>query len=496
MNTNNKNHKAMKKLISSVFVAALGGVFALSANYYLNNSNLKAEAPSQVNYSPYHEAPVTLTTYAGTPAAPNTDFTFAAEKSLNAVVHIKTTIEQSNNITSPFEWYFGNGRHQPYVQEGIGSGVIISNDGYIVTNNHVVNGAQKIEVMLNDKRDYTAEVIGADPSTDIALIRIKEKDLPFIAYGNSDNVKVGEWVLAAGNPFNLNSTVTAGIISAKGRNINILESNRSPIESFIQTDAAINPGNSGGALVNTSGELIGINTAIASNNGAYQGYAFAVPVNIVKKIVADLAEFGYVQRAYVGVSIRDIDSKFAEQKNIKQLRGAYVNGLTSGGAAEESGIKIGDVLTSVESNKVTSVSEFQEQISKYRPSDKVNITLIRNEKEVIVPITLKNIDNTTGIIKKPVTEKVELVSLGTTFEAVDQEMLSKYKAENGVRVAKLNGGKLAGVGIKEGFIITTINKKKMSTIKDVQNSLEGKSGSILIEGFYPNGIWASYGFGL
>ncbi len=487
----------MKKLISSVFVAALGGVFALSANYFIQAKDLNSEDSSQIHYSPY-QAPVTLTTYAGTEAAPNTDFTFAAEKSLNAVVHIKTTIEQSNNINSPLDWYFGNNHRQPYMQEGIGSGVIISNDGYIVTNNHVINGAQKIEVMLNDKRNYVAEVIGADPSTDIALIRIKEKDLPFLAYGNSDHVKVGEWVLAAGNPFNLNSTVTAGIISAKGRNINILEQgqNRQPIESFIQTDAAINPGNSGGALVNTGGELIGINTAIASNNGSYQGYAFAVPVNIVKKIVADLAEFGYVQRAYVGVSIRDIDSKFAEQKNLKQLKGAYVNGLTTGGAAEDAGIKIGDIVTSVENNRVTSVSEFQEQISKYRPSDKVNITMIRNEKEVIIPVTLKNIDNTTAIIKKPVTERMEINSLGTVFEEVDAAYLAKFKSENGVKVAKLSNGKLASVGIKEGFIITTINKKKMSTVKDVQAVLENKSGSVLIEGFYPNGIWASYGFGL
>jgi len=491
----------MKKLISGVFVASLGGMIALTANHFIVEEIHNEKMVSQIHYSP-KQTPTTLATYNGLPATPAADFTFAAEKSLNAVVHIKTTVEQANNLNySPFEqWFYGNRNAQPYVQEGIGSGVIISDDGYIVTNNHVVNGASKIEVMLNDKRDYSAEVIGADPTTDIALIKIHEKSLPFIAYGNSDVVKVGEWALAVGNPFNLNSTVTAGIISAKGRNINILEGNRKggmfPIESFIQTDAAVNPGNSGGALVNTNGELIGINTAIASNNGSYQGYSFAVPVNIVKKVVSDLAEFGTVQRAYIGVSINDIDSKFAEMKNIRQLNGAYINGLTSGGSAEAAGIKVGDVITSVESNKVNSVSELQEQISKYRPSDKVNITLIRNEKEMVLPVILKNIDNTTTIIKKPVIEKVAINSLGAEFEEVDALYLSKLKTENGVKVARLHNGKLAGIGMKEGFVITSINKKKITSVKDLQSTLEGKTGGVLIEGVYPGGIWASYGFGM
>ncbi|HRD38625.1 MAG TPA: PDZ domain-containing protein, partial [Bacteroidia bacterium] len=269
-----------------------------------------------------------------------------------------------------------------------------------------------------------------------------------------------------------------------------------PIESFIQTDAAINPGNSGGALVNTDGELVGINTAIMSSNGAYQGYAFAIPVNIVKKVVSDLIEYGAVQRAYIGVSINDIDSKFAEQKNIKQLKGAYINGLTSNGAAENAGIKIGDVITSVENNKVNSVSELQEQISKYRPGNKVNVTVMRENKEISIPVTLTNIKNSTEVIKKAEPVLTSVNSLGATFEEVDKEYLAKFRLENGVKIAKLTGGKLAGVGMKEGFIITSINKKKVYTTADIQKMLEGKSGSVLVEGIYPNGMIASYGFGL
>lgn len=487
----------MKKVISSVLLASIGGVIALTANRFLP---AETNSVSQIKYSP-NQTPVTLTNYSGSSGVNAIDFTMAAEKSLNSVVHIKTIQEVNNVAYNPFEqWFYGQQAHrQPQVQAS-GSGVIISEDGYIVTNNHVVHGADKIEVVLNDKRTYNGEVIGTDPTTDIALIRIKEKDLPFIAYGNSDAVKVGEWALAVGNPFNLNSTVTAGIISAKGRNINILEGNRQsgqfPIESFIQTDAAVNPGNSGGALVNTTGELIGINTAIASNNGAYQGYAFAVPVNIVKKVVADLAEFGSVQRAYIGVSISDIDSKFAKEKNIKQLKGAYINGLTQGGAAEEAGVKLGDIILQVENNKVNSVAELQEQVSKYRPGDKVAVTVLREEKEVVLPVLLKNIENGTGIVKKEEPQKATLTGLGATFEEINADNLAKLRITNGVKIAKLNNGKLAGAGIKEGFIITSIDKKKVSTPKDVQSILENKSGGVLIEGIYPGGMRAYYGFGL
>lgn len=488
----------MKKSLSSLAFGILGGALVLTANYYFFSPNQH----QALNYNPY-SPPVQLTNFSGMEAgAP--DFVASAEKSVNSVVHIKTIVENKNNLAyDPFqEWLFGGKQRQPNMMQGSGSGVIISEDGYIVTNNHVVNDATKIEIVLNDKRSYTADVIGTDPNTDLALLKVKEKGLPYISYGNSDNVKIGEWVLAVGNPFNLNSTVTAGIISAKGRNINILEHNANggslaPIESFIQTDAAVNPGNSGGALVSTTGELVGINTAIASNNGTYQGYAFAIPVNIVKKVVADLIEFGTVQRAFIGLSIQDIDAKFAEEKRIKQLKGVYINGLTENGAGEEAGIKIGDVVTKIENVAVKSTSELLEQIGKFRPSDKINVTVVRDEKEIIIPVTLKNKENSLGVIKKPEVFRTSVNSLGAVFEELSPEDVAKYKIQGGgVKIAKLEQGKLAGAGIKEGFIITSVDKKKVNTIKDIQTLLENKTGGVLIEGIYPNGMRAYYGFGL
>lgn len=489
----------MKRIISSVFVGLLGGAFALVGNYYISEHQDTNQA---LKYNPYQTTPSQLTSYSGLVAnAP--DFVASAENSVNSVVHIKTIVENRNNLSyDPFQdWFFGGKQRQPNMMQGSGSGVIISQDGYIVTNNHVVADASKIEVVLNDKRTYNAEVIGTDPNTDLALLKVKEKDLPFIAYGNSDNVKVGEWVLAVGNPFNLNSTVTAGIISAKGRNINILEHNANggslaPIESFIQTDAAVNPGNSGGALVSTTGELVGINTAIASNNGSYQGYSFAIPVNIVKKVVADLIEFGTVQRAFIGLSIQDIDSRFAEEKRIKQLKGVYINGLTENGAGEEAGIKIGDVVTKIENVSVKSTSELLEQIGKYRPSDKINVTVMRDDKELVLPVVLKNKENSLGIIKKPEVYRTSVNSLGAVFEEITADEAAKFKIPGGVRIAKLEQGKLAGASIKEGFIITSVDKKKVTSIKDIQTLLENKTGGVLIEGIYPNGMRAYYGFGL
>lgn len=486
----------MKKIISTAFIGAIGGAFALIANYYF----LPQPTSNQISYNPY-STPTQLASYNSFPNSNGADFVLAAEKSINSVVHIKTIVENNNNLSyDPFQdWFFGGRQRQPNQMQGSGSGVVISQDGYIVTNNHVVKGASKIEIVLNDKRSYVAEVIGTDPTTDLALLKVKETNLPFANYGNSDVVKIGEWVLAVGNPFNLNSTVTAGIISAKGRNINILENNQgglAPIESFLQTDAAVNPGNSGGALVNTNGELVGINTAIASNNGSYQGYSFAIPVNIVKKVVSDLIEFGAVQRAYIGLSIQDIDAKFAEEKQIKQLKGVYVNGLTENGAGELAGIKIGDIVTKVENVAVKGTSELLEQIGKFRPSDKINLTIIRNEKEIILPIVLKNKENSLGIIKKPEVFRTSINSLGAEFEELSAEDLIKYKLQFGVKIHKLDAGKLANAGIKEGFVITSIDKKKITTIKEVQVMLENKTGGVLIEGVYPNGMRAYYGFGM
>jgi serine protease Do len=481
----------MKKIISTFAIAGIGGLTALGVSHYAE----KDYQPSQVTHP---DMTYSLTNYNAAGSAGFADFTMAAEKSVNAVVHINTVSQQVNNLAyDPFaELFFGpQKRQQIFEQRGSGSGVIISDDGYIVTNNHVVNGAEKIEVILNDKRTFVAELIGSDASTDVALLKIKEKGLPFLAYGNSDAVRVGEWALAIGNPFNLNSTVTAGIISAKGRN-NILNGNQRPIESFIQTDAAVNPGNSGGALVNTNGELIGINTAIASNNGAFQGYSFAVPVNIVKKIISDLVEFGTVQRAYIGVSIQDIDSKLAEAKGLKQMKGIYVNGISAGGSAQDAGIEEGDVITRVHDIAIASVSELQEQVSRYRPGDKINVTILRNNKEMNLPVTLKTFDNTTKLVKKNDLVKKSLQVLGADFINLDFNELSALHSENGVRIEKIGNGKLAQVGIQQGFVVTSIDRKKVSTVDDVQKLLGNKSGTVIIEGFYPNGMRASYSFGI
>lgn len=483
----------MKKVVSTVFVACLGGFIALTASHFLYEDSNKSI--SQVK-NPNEKGNYSLVNYSSNGSGTTNDFTLAAEKSVHAVVHIRTTSEQINNLAyDPFaDWFFGQQkRQQSFIQQGSGSGVIISEDGYIVTNNHVVAGADKIEVTLNDKRSFIAKVIGADASTDVALIKIDEKDLPFLYYGNSDAVKVGEWALAVGNPFNLNSTVTAGIISAKGRN-NIIDNNKRPIESFIQTDAAVNPGNSGGALVNTQGELIGINTAIASNNGAYQGYSFAVPVNIVKKIVSDMVEFGTVQRAYIGVSIQDIDSKFAADKNIKQLKGIYVNGINEGGSAQDAGIEEGDVITKIQEINVSSVSELQEQISRYRPGDRVEVSIVRNDREINLPVVLKTLDNTTKLVKKTELVTKSINALGAEFQEMENMELAKYRAENGVKISKVTAGRLSLVGIREGFIITSIDRQKMLSVDDVKKSLENRKGNVLIEGFYANGVRASYSF--
>jgi serine protease Do len=483
----------MKKLLSTLLVAAIGGTSAI----YVQQKFFKEEsfASHTINNTPVRF------TSAGSMPMNTADFTTAAEASVNSVVHITTKVEEKYDQLNydPFHQYF-YGQPQQRIQQGSGSGVIIDKNGFIVTNNHVISGASEIRVILNDKRTYDAELVGADPQTDLALLKIKEKDLPFMPYGNSDHVKVGEWCLAVGNPFNLNSTVTAGIISAKGRNINILENDPAhgmfPIESFIQTDAAVNPGNSGGALVSTTGELIGINSAIASQNGAYIGYSFAIPVNIVKKVVADLAELGVVQRAFIGVSIRDIDSKFAEDKGLKNLNGIYVSGLSENGSAEQAGIELGDVITKIEEIEVNNVSELQEQVSKYRPGDKIKVSLVRSGKEMILPVILKNKEGNIGVVKKEKPAEKPVFTLGAAFEEVTKEEMARLKINNGVRISKLQNGKLAAAGIREGLIVTTIDKKKINTIDDIENALKNKQGGVLIEGIYPNGMRAYYGFGI
>jgi serine protease Do len=474
-----------RKVISVFLLASLGGV----AGSFLYSSFAPHESISSKNASV--QQPVQFVGM-NSQGAPGPDFTTAADLSVHAVVHVKTF--SNRQVYNPFD-PFGLGQPQQRsnepMQEGSGSGVIITDDGYIVTNNHVVEDADKVEVTLNDNRSFTAKVVGTDPSTDLALLKIDEKALPFIVYGNSDDLKVGEWVLAVGNPFNLTSTVTAGIVSAKARNIGILP-DQFKIESFIQTDAAVNPGNSGGALVNTRGELVGINAAIASSTGSYTGYSFAIPVNIVKKVMDDLLEYGTVQRGFIGVSIRDIDSKLAEEKGMHNLKGVYVAGLSAEGAASNAGIREGDVITKVGDIEVNSTPQLQEQVGRYRPGDKVAITYLRDSKVYIADVVLKNKEGNTEIVKSA--PAVNL--LGADFENVSKEELGKLSIDGGVKVSMLNNGKLRSAGIREGFIITGVDKKPINNTGELESVLRNKHGGVLIEGIYPNGMKAYYAFGI
>ena len=420
------------------------------------------------------------------------DLTFAAENSVHAVVHIATQSVRGGGWSSGnpfFDEFFGLNPQQPQISKGYGSGVILSEDGYIVTNNHVIERAQNIKVILNNKQEYDARLIGADPSTDLALVKVEAINLPYLTYGNSDELKLGEWVLAVGNPFNLTSTVTAGIVSARARNLGI-NSDQYSIESFIQTDAAVNPGNSGGALVNQQGNLVGINTAIASRTGSYAGYSFAVPVTIVKKVVADLMEFGEVQRALIGININNIDAKFADENNLSIIEGVYVSGVVENGAAKEAGIKAGDVILKINGQPVNSSAELQERVSLYRPGDDINVEVKRNGDRKQFSVTLRNKHGDTQVVLD------RAVVLGATFESLNNNEKQKLNIDFGIQVTKLNKGKLKDAGISEGFIITHVNKKPMYELNDFKREIGNGKGGILVEGVYPNGEVAYFVFGV
>ncbi len=477
-----------KQFLFTVLIAA----FVSAASIFIY-SELQ---PNQASNAQLPPALQTKTQLAGMPAfssAGYVDFVDAATRSVQGVVHVYTKSMEEQAYFNPLHnFFFGEGlQYQQRPVFASGSGVIISNDGYIVTNNHVISGASEVSITLDNKQNYTAKVIGSDPTTDIALLKVDAKELPFLTYGNSDDIQVGEWVLAVGNPFNLNSTVTAGIVSAKARNINILSQQYS-IESFIQTDAAVNPGNSGGALVNTKGELIGINTAIASQTGSYVGYSFAVPVNIVKKIVADIIEFGEVQRAYIGVNIQDIDAQKAKELGMNEIKGVYVAGVNEKGAAEEAGIKEGDIILYVEQNEVNSSAELQEQISKYRPGDKINVTIDHKNSIKNYTITLKNKNGSTGVVNS-----TEGELLGAKLEKINDAETKRLRLRyGGVKLTKVEDGKFKEAGIKEGFVITSINRQRISGVDEVIDLLNKSEGGVLIEGIYPNGRVAYYAIGL
>jgi len=487
----------VKKIASSLAIAFAGAIVAIFLYSKFNN---QADEVSGNGTSPMQ-----LTNYvaSASPQAQLPDLTQAAEKSVHAVVHITTKVKAQSfgGSDNPlYDFFFGPRGNSPqprgYNQEpeynmGAGSGVIISSEGYIVTNNHVIEDADNIEVVLNDSRKFTAKVIGRDPNTDIALVKIDAKELPYLTWGNSESLKLGEWVLAVGNPFNLTSTVTAGIVSAKSRSIGIM-SGQMPLESFIQTDAAVNPGNSGGALVNASGELIGINAAIASRTGSYSGYSFAIPSSIAHKVVDDLKQFGGVQRALLGVEMRPVDDDLAKEKNLGKIEGVYVVRITEDGAARQAGIKAGDVITAVNGNQVNAPQQLQEQIGKYRPGDKVAITVKRNGDLKRYDVVLRNTKGDTSIVKE------SFSVLGAEFAPITEKDKERLKIDEGIQVINLSNGKLKEAGVKNGFIITDINKSSVSSVEDIKRVLSQSSNKkpILVEGVYPGGEWTYYVFKL
>lgn len=506
-----------KSVLSFVLVAAISSGVAVGTYSYMD----KKQSVVGVSNNNFLQ-PLKLATY-NSAAAENTDFTAAAESSVHGVVHIKATTEvqapQRNGgggngqPVDPFELFFGFGnggggnfqRPQMQPRVGSGSGVIISTDGYIITNNHVVDGATELEITLNDNRKFKATLIGADESTDIALIKIDAKDLPVIPFGDSEKLKIGEWVLAVGNPFNLTSTVTAGIVSAKGRGIPVMRSNGSAIkiESFIQTDAAVNPGNSGGALVNTKGELVGINTAIYSETGNFAGYSFAVPMSIAGKVVGDLKQFGAVQRAVLGVSIQDIGTVPEEERAVlKVLDGAYVADFSETSTAKEAGVEKGDVITHVNGTKVKNANELQEQVSKYRPGDKVDISVDRKGTQKKYGVELRNRQGNTEIVKANANANASDV-LGATFKTLSPEVMRKYGTNYGIQVVSVEKGKFNDVGIRKGFIIMAANGQKISKPEDLEKAikdvLKGNSetpGLLLIKGLYEGGNMKHYAIDL
>jgi len=402
------------------------------------------------------------------------DFTYAAEQTVHGVVHVHTKTTMGGQAENPImEYFYGRRNSKPQEVQGYGSGVIMSADGYIITNNHVIEDAESIEVTLNDNRTFTAQVIGRDPASDIALIKIKAENLPFIKFGDSETLRLGEWVLAVGNPFNLTSTVTAGIVSAKGRSLTSPDGTYR-IESFIQTDAALNMGNSGGALVNTKGLLVGITSMIISRSGDYSGNSFAIPVSIVKKVVDDLKEFGEVQSARLGVEIKDVDSEVAKKQNLDDVKGVLISRVIEKGSAEDANLKENDVIVKFNGVAVNTVSELQEQVGKRRPGDKATLTYIRNGKENTAQLVMKNVAGTTSVVTAATNGNEEV--FGASLQPLGRDEMRSFNVDYGVKVVEVNDGKFKDIGIKRGYVVLSVNGKKVKSADDVkQFSSNGSS---------------------
>ncbi len=475
-------------MIGSALVAGLT-TYTLMQRHAMSEPVVAAEQPERTFAMP-------TALFDAKPTQP-VDLTDAAEASLHAVVHIKSTKQgRTQTITQMpdiFDFFFGDGsprqqqiQTQPRV--GFGSGVIISEDGYIVTNNHVIDGADEIDVKLNDNREFKGRLIGTDPGTDLALVKIEGEGFPTLPIGNSDALKVGEWVLAVGNPFNLTSTVTAGIVSAKARSLGVYNGG---IESFIQTDAAINQGNSGGALVNARGELVGINAVLSSPTGAYAGYGFAIPTSIMTKVVSDLKEYGTVQRAILGISGHDLGDERTKDKDLGTVDGVYVAEVTEGSGAMAAGIEAGDVITHVAGKKVHNMAELQESLTQYRPGDKVEITLLRGKKAKTLTVTLRNMQGNTEVVKK-----FDLTMLGAAFKPISDDVKRHLGVSYGLQVTGVDKGKFADAGIKKDFVILKVNGTKVSSEEDLAEVLKEAQQSpervLFISGQYMSGRRANY----
>ncbi len=517
----NQNWKSLTLIGVVSSIVTLGGVkllggFENSRDVFFN------EASNNAPLNKFTSDPTAIN------PSPLVDFTYAAEAATPAVVHIKSTMSQqarSGGALDLFDMFGddffggrgGRGNGGTQKAESSGSGVILSSDGYIVTNNHVVEGAEELEVVMSDKRSFKAKVIGTDPSTDIAVIQIPAKDLPALTFGNSDAIRVGEWVVAVGNPFNLESTVTAGIVSAKGRGLGIIGQKQErfsfgqqqrgntlkdvPLEAFIQTDAVVNPGNSGGALVNLKGELIGINTAIASPTGSFAGYAFAVPAALVKKVSTDLIKYGNVQRGYLGIMLDELNSTKADEYNVKVNEGVYVQGFTKeGSSAKDAGVKVGDVITKVDGTIVKSMPQLQELIGRKRPGESVMLSVNRDGSMKDMAVTLRNRDGGKDIIKADATDAV-MGSLGAQFQELndrEKQILQRYEIKGGVKISELSSGKLAQTrGLDEGFVITHIDETPVKTVKELKSLFAAKKGQrIQIQGVYVEEPESIYSFSL
>jgi Do/DeqQ family serine protease len=474
-----------KSLITTLLIALFGAL----AGLFIYTRFLDTDRLSTATEKEKREIEENARYTSMVPQSGVSDFTFAAEHTVHGVVHVKTKTTVSSSYQNPlYEFFYGPGASQPREVRGSGSGVIVTEDGYIVTNNHVIEDADEVEVTLNDKRTFAAEVVGRDPSTDIAVLKIKANGLTYIKFGDSDAIRLGEWVLAVGNPFNLTSTVTAGIVSARGRSLNLLDS-QYRIESFIQTDAAVNMGNSGGALVNTRGELIGITTAIYSPTGSYAGNSFAVPTSIVKKVYEDLRQYGEVQRGLLGVNITDVTPEIAKEANLKDVRGVYVTGVVADGAAKAAGMAEKDVIIAVSGEPVATTADLQEKVSRYRPGDRVEVTYLRNGKEDKKTVVLRNFEGGTGVVA-PGAQSTEL--FGATLSTVGSDDKQQFKISNGVKITSISDGRFRDLGLSRGTIIVDVNGQKVNSAADIRRATNDEKSLTSIEGFTPDGTYFKY----